>query len=160
MLGAVQAQLNSPFGYDIEFADDFRSTTSSCNAPSYAFTSPAPYAVRTKEPEVVEEPTCLEPYVVQPGDSCEAIALSQEVSTFAVIKAGALDPECHNMWAGLSLCLPAPCSLYRVQYDDTCLSIVDAHPGITASDFLIWNPNISVLCRNLRFFVGNLLCVR
>lgn len=159
MLGVMQIQLSSPFGFNEEFAQDFASTTKSCDSTGYSYISPAPYAVRTNEPVAIDEPTCLDPFEVQAGDTCDSIAISQNISTFAIIKAGAFDPNCRNIKQGRSLCLPEPCDLYRLDYDDTCEGIVESHPGITATDLLSWNPNISILYRNLRFLVNTYICV-
>lgn len=159
MLGVIQIQLNSPFGYHPEFAEDFQSMTASCSATGYSFTSPAPYAISTNYVPAPEPPTCAEPYIVQPGDTCDAIALSMSVSTYAVIKAGDLDFRCVRLQAGSSLCLPAQCSLYRVQYDETCDSILAKHNGLTLINLLNWNPNINPLCRNLDSLVETLICV-
>ncbi|OTB16721.1 carbohydrate-binding module family 50 protein [Daldinia sp. EC12] len=143
MLGVVQTQLNSPFGYHDEFADDFKSITQSCSASGYAFTSPAPYSVTYIPPETTDAPTCSDPYVVKSGESCDSIATSQNVSTFGIIKAGSLSPTCSNLLSGDSLCLPSPSS----------------HKGLTATDLLAWNPNINALCTNLGALVTTLICV-
>ncbi len=159
MLGVVQTQLNSPFGYHPEFAQDFQSMTQSCGANGYAFTSPAPYAVSTNPAPTPEAPTCSEPYIVQPGDSCDAIALSKGVPTYAVKTAGNLNFGCTNLQVGASLCLPSRCTLHRVQYDETCESIMAQHNGLNAVSLLNWNPNINPLCTNLGSLAKTLICV-
>lgn len=163
MLGVVQTQLNSPFGYDNDFAQDFQSATASCGASGYAFTSPAPYALNssaTTPSSPTSTPTCSDPYQVQPGDSCDSIATSKTVSTYAVLSAGGLNPTCTNLLAGSSLCLPGSCDLYRVQYGDTCESIIATKSGLTGNNLLAWNPNINVLCGNIKSLVETLICVR
>ncbi|GAW18021.1 hypothetical protein ANO14919_074900 [Xylariales sp. No.14919] len=159
MLGTIQDQLNSPFGYHAEFAADFQSLTLSCNVTGYTFTSPTPYPSTLIPVEATHAPVCSDPYVVKSGESCDSIAVSLNVSTYSIIKAGGLDPGCGNLSPGDSLCLPAPCQLYRVQYDDTCGSIIAAHGGLNAVDILTWNANINTLCTNLDSLVGTLLCV-
>jgi hypothetical protein len=65
MLGVVQTQLNSPFGYDDDFTQDFLLVTASCDASGYAFTSPAPYALNslaTTPLSPTTTPTCSDPY--------------------------------------------------------------------------------------------------
>lgn len=155
----MQTQLNSQFGYHAEFADKFQSLTASCGATGYAFTSPAPYAVSSNLVAPPEAPTCSEPYIVQPGDSCDAISLAKNIPTFAIIMAGSLNSECSNLQGGASLCLPEPCTLYRVQYDDTCDSILEQHSELDAISLFNWNPNINALCSNLRRLVTTLICV-
>lgn len=162
-LGVVQTQLNSPFGFDEEFAQDFQSLTSSCGSSGYSFTTPAAYAVGTNLPGRAEDanaPSCSNPYVVKSGDSCDAIALARQVSTFSIVKAGGLRSDCSDLIPGASLCLPDPCTLYRVQEGDECTSIISTHSGITGYGFLSWNPNITPLCNNLGDVVTNLVCVR
>jgi len=162
-LGAIQAQLSSPFGYNEEFAQEFQEVKSSCGSSGYSFTTPTAYAISTKLPDRDEDantPSCLNPYIVKSGDSCDSIALAHQISTFSVIKAGRLNSDCTNLRPGVSLCLPAPCNLYRVQPGDDCKDIVKAHSGVTGIGFLLWNPNITPLCTNLADLTGNLICVR
>jgi hypothetical protein len=163
MLGVMEIQLNSPFGYDDEFAADFDSITSSCGASGYAFTSPAPYALNSTATTIstpTTTPSCSSPYLVQSGDTCDSIALAYNVSTFSIITAGSLSPDCGNLQACSSLCLPSSCNLYRVQYDDTCESILAANTNVTGTNLLSWNPNINVLCTNIGYFVQTLICLR
>jgi hypothetical protein len=159
----MKIQLNSPFGYDADFASDFALATSSCNASEYAFTSPTPYALNstaTTTSTPTTTPSCSSPYLVQSGDTCDSIALAHNVSTFSIVTAGSLNPDCSNLQAGSSLCLPSSCQLYRLQYDDTCNSILAANTNVTATNLLSWNPNINVLCTNIDYFVSTLICLR
>lgn len=160
-LGVVSRQLNSPFGYHPDFANDFRSKTSECGATGYTFTSPAPYAISTKpNTSPTDIPTCVSPYTVQAGDTCDAIAVARGVSTHSVVKAGGTDPDCTTLQVGVKLCLPEPCKLYRVQYDDTCERILASVTGLQAHDLLTWNPNINPLCTNLGSMAKKLICIR
>ncbi|KAK4682659.1 hypothetical protein QC764_0021480 [Podospora pseudoanserina] len=159
-LGVVSRQLNSPFGYHPDFANDFRSKTSECGATGYTFTSPAPYAISTKpNTSPTEIPTCVSPYTVQAGDTCDSIAVTRGVSTHSVVKAGGTDPDCTTLQVGVKLCLPEPCKLYRVQYDDTCERILASVTGLQAHDLLTWNPNINPLCTNLGSMAKKLICI-
>ncbi|KAH7073207.1 LysM domain-containing protein [Paraphoma chrysanthemicola] len=161
-LGSMQTQLNSAFGFDEEFAEDFQAVKASCGSTGFAFTTPAAYAVSTNLPTRANDAnvaSCSNPYVVIPGDSCDAIALARQVSTFSVIKAGGLKSDCSNLIPGASLCLPAPCTLYRVQDDDDCKKIVNAHKGVTGAGLLAWNSNLTPLCTNIVEMTRNLICV-
>lgn len=111
-------------------------------------------------PEPTEEPSaCPQSYIVQPNDSCDAIALSKFVSTSSIIKAGNLNSGCTNLQAGASLCLPSRCELYRVKYDETCESILAQHCYIDEISLMNWNPNINQLCTNLGPLAETLICV-
>ena len=141
MLGIGQIQLNSPFGYDAQLAQDFQSLTSSCGAAGYSFASPIAYALNPSAtaPSATRTSAAVCPsfYTVQSGDSCDTIASAQNVSTYAVISAGGLDPACDNLISGTCLCLPGHCTLYRVQETDTCASIVSAQSsGMTGTNLL------------------------
>lgn len=162
MLGMMQNQLNSPFGYDDEFASEFNSTTKSCTATGYAFTSPAPYALNsssTAPSDPNPTPLCANPYRVRKNDTCESIALAHNVSTNALISAGGLSPGCENLQVVGSICLPAKCDLYRVEYDESCEDIIQKHPGLSAMNLLNWNPNIYMVCGNIQALVDTLICV-
>ncbi|KAI8152690.1 hypothetical protein K4K49_003054 [Colletotrichum sp. SAR 10_70] len=159
-LGTAKVLLNSPFGFDAEFAADFKSRTASCGAAGYDFTTPAAYAVTTKPaPTSTDGPACASPYTVQPGDTCDSIATARKVSTNAVIRAAVTGPGCRNLVPGTQLCLPEACAQYRVKWDDSCEDILEAVPGLQAQHLLTWNPNISPLCTNLDDMVGHLICV-
>lgn len=160
-LAGVQRQLNSPFGYDAEFAQGFQSVTAKCGASGYGFTSPAPYAISTStaDPEPTTGPSCASPYVVQQGDTCDSISTAKGVSFYSVVKAARTDTACSILNPGDSICLPQSCSVRRVEYDDTCQGIVDSISGLRASDLLIWNPDINPLCTNLEYFANKLICV-
>ena len=159
-LGVGSILLNSPFGYDAGFATDFTSQTASCGAAGYDFTSPAPYAISTKpHPSPTGAPTCASPYIVQSGDTCNSIATARGVSTHSVIKTGQAGPGCANLIPGKALCLPESCTLYRVQWDDTCADILAAVPGLRPHDLLTWNPNINPLCTNIDAMYEDQICV-
>ncbi|KAK1752213.1 carbohydrate-binding module family 50 protein [Echria macrotheca] len=158
-LGTMQTQLNSAFGYHADFAAEFASIKASCSKTGYPVTSPAPYALSSSPAPAPSAPSCESPYVVQSGDSCDAIALDLNVPTYAIIRAGSLNPQCSNLQVGQSLCLPSPCTLYRVQYDETCDSILAQHAGLDEISLLNWNPNINSLCSNLAVLAETLICV-
>lgn len=174
MLGVIQQQLNSPFGYDTAFASEFTSLTSSCSKTEYAFTSPLPYTVTTPgtatatgtpssspsaSPTEVLEPGCVSLYTIQAGDTCNSIALAQNVSTFAVYGSHGIT-DCSDLATGSKLCLLGQCLLHQVQETDTCDSII-AGAGITVSPsmFVAWNPNIDAVCSNLCTLVGMYICL-
>ncbi|KAH8693418.1 hypothetical protein GQ44DRAFT_765230 [Phaeosphaeriaceae sp. PMI808] len=96
-LGSMQTQLNSPFGYDEEFDQEFQAAKSSCGSSGYSFTTPTGYAVSTNLPDRAPDasnPSCSNTYIVKSGDSCDAITLAHQVSTFSIIKAGGLRNDC------------------------------------------------------------------
>lgn len=162
MLGMMQNQLNSAFGYDDEFASEFNSTTKSCTATGYAFTSPPPYALNfssTAPSDPNPTPLCANPYRVQKNDTCESISLAHNVSTNALVSAGGLGPGCENLQAVGSICLPAKCELYRVEYDESCEDIIQKHPGLSAMSLLNWNPNIYMVCGNIQTLAATFICV-
>lgn len=166
LLGADQTQLNSPFGYDVDFASDFQSKTLSCSATGYPFTVPAAYSTTsstssTTGTAATPTTTCATPYTVQSGDNCNSIAQAKNVSTFSVINVNGLNPNCDNLVAGAIICLASPCNLYLVQSTDTCDGIIQAQgTTITGTQLLAWNPDINSLCGNLYKLQGNYICVR
>ncbi|KAK4139970.1 uncharacterized protein C8A04DRAFT_32541 [Dichotomopilus funicola] len=117
MLGIMQQQLNSPFGYDEAFASAFVSVTSSCSKSGYAFTSPASYVAArigsptaaSASPTAALDPGCVTIYTIQAGDTCESVAASQNVSTFAVYGPSGLKRACSSLPAvGQYICLSRP----------------------------------------------------
>lgn len=165
MLGVYQMQLNSPFGYDDAFASDFASLTSSCSETTYPFTSPAPYtasatAIPSPSASPPLDPGCVTLYTIRAGDTCDSIAVSQNVSTWAIYGASGIR-DCSNLPTGSSLCLQGQCWLYQVKETDTCDSIIAAaRIKVSPITFVAWNPNINPVCTNLFSSVGDYICLR
>jgi hypothetical protein len=162
ILGSLQTQLGSPFGYDEDRAEDFASLTSSCSKTNYAFTTPSVYSLdTTTTAPPVTTPICASTYVVQTDDTCNSIALSQSISTFSLYNTNGIWPSCGNLAIGDSLCIKDTCTTYEVQSSDTCDSILlGLSNTITGSQLLAWNPNINALCANLHDFEETVICVR
>jgi LysM repeat protein len=169
-LGMLQAELNSPLGYDEDLANDFASATSRCSKTGYPFTSPTPYALNASattststgiETSATATATCSDTYTVAAGDTCVSIAIAHNVSTFYLAYDNNLDIYCSGLSFGSTLCLPEICDVYTVQPNDTCISIIRAVPeDITVTQLQTWNPNINLLCGNMDNFKGTIICVR
>jgi len=170
ILGLDQIQLNSPFGYDADFAELFSSQTASCGKTGYAFTTPAPYALTgssTMAPSTTSASipastaSCVATYTVQDGDTCNTVAQNNSVSTFDLLFTNGLSLDCNTFPdSGASLCIPAQCDTYTVSINDTCNSIIATQGGITSAQFLAWNPSVNSLCGNILDFVGDTICLR
>ncbi|KHN93945.1 LysM domain-containing protein [Metarhizium album ARSEF 1941] len=161
-LAAQAKQLASPFGYNSAAASDFAVTTSSCAANSYGYATPTAYALNGTTGGPWPAPSCASgrTYVIKKDDDgCNAIAGAQNVSTEALISVNGLDVDCNSMPAvGASLCLPASCSIYQVQPDDSCADIAAA-ANITIGQLLAWNPVISPGCTTLTAWAGRYICL-
>ncbi|KAA8652732.1 uncharacterized protein ATNIH1004_001637 [Aspergillus tanneri] len=166
MLRTFQVELNSPFGYDDEFADYYRSLTSSCGVLDYPITSPPPYTVtRTPTPTSSHTssptPSCASYYTVREGDDCLSVSKAQRVSAAMLRYENGLTADCTN-WpdVGTSLCIPAPCELYTLQANETCYGISQAHnTTFTVTQLISWNPDINRDCSNLEAIIGTQLCI-
>lgn len=96
----------------------------------------------------------------QAGDTCNSIAVSQNVSTWAVYDASGIR-DCSNLPTGSSLYLQGQCWLYQVKETNTCDSIIAAaRIKVSPSTFVAWNPNINPVCTNLFSSVGDYICLR
>ncbi|KAI9831287.1 MAG: hypothetical protein M1826_003726 [Phylliscum demangeonii] len=169
VLGVLQTQLNSYFGYDAAWAKNLSSMTSSCHATGYPVTSPAPYGHPTDSVSTTptsststSSPSCAATYPAQAGDDCHSISLAHKVSTAALLVTNALEAYCYNFpKAGTKLCLPASCDVYTVQANDTCFAITQAHKNaFTTSQLLSWNVDINRACSNMGQLVGQQICIR
>ncbi|KAF2495511.1 hypothetical protein BU16DRAFT_618299 [Lophium mytilinum] len=161
VLGVSQIQLNSPFGYSDDLAEDFRSDTASCGATNYSFTSPPPYTQNhTATPTLaIATPTCSS-YAVQANDTCDSIAVAHNVSTFSVVSLNGLYLDCSDLAVGRDICLASACMLHEVQWGETCASILEGlGQKVTGTQLLAWNPNINGLCGNIYDMVGTHICV-
>ncbi|CAG8067040.1 unnamed protein product [Penicillium salamii] len=170
-LGALEAQLNSPLGYDEVMGDNFVSLTSSCSATGYSFTSPTPYALNATATATevsssaiassTATPSCASYYQLKETDDCNSVAKSLGVSTYFLLQANNLDLYCQNFAAKVNqtLCIPLQCNTYTWQADDTCDSVVGGLENVTLPQFFSWNPNINSLCLNSPFFIGYEVCL-
>jgi hypothetical protein len=163
ILGGMQTDLNSPFGYDERYEADFRARTSSCNKLTYTFTTPGSETVppsTTTTTKDLPTPSCVSTYAVSASDTCASIALRFSVSTWSIIKLNGLDPQCNNLQSNSTLCLGTQCPVHQIGPYDTCDSIVaDAGGSFTGNEFAVWNPNVDSLCYNLHDSSSNVVCV-
>ncbi|KAG8788553.1 hypothetical protein FRC12_014433 [Ceratobasidium sp. 428] len=150
----------SVFGYDPTFVSSVWPTiqskckiTTVINDPGQAYINlttpdPGPRACQSGKT-----------YTVKSGDTCQAIAASQNVGTNDLISINSILPGCTSIQVGQVLCLPLTCQTYTVKSGDTCNSIVAAQGSeVTYAQLLNWNPTLDPYCTNL--IAGVNICVR
>ncbi|KAI0295013.1 hypothetical protein BC826DRAFT_968608 [Russula brevipes] len=139
-----------------------------CTAVQTTSPPPTQTATATATPTPTP-PTCSTTRVVQPGDTCEAIANAAGISVSTLLANNpAINSGCTNLFIGQVLCTASPttprprdstgtCSTTRVvQSGDTCEAIAKA-AGISVSTLLANNPAVNSGCTNL--FIGQVLCI-
>lgn len=171
-LGPMKLQLESPLGYDEDWASEFASMTSSCGVTGYEYTSPTAYASSTSIATTTTGSTiasttatsgtatesCSSTYTVQLNDTCNSIAASQNISTYNLMLANSITILCSNLpEEGEEICIPALCSTTTLQHGDSC-DDYESSWGVSLAKILAWNPIISSSCGNLDLFVGWSLC--
>ncbi|PLB53269.1 hypothetical protein P170DRAFT_404258 [Aspergillus steynii IBT 23096] len=166
MLKTFQVELNSPFGYDDEFASYYRSLTSSCGVSDYPITLPPSYTVTATSStstttSVTPSISCASKYAVKKGDDCSSVSQAQQVSEAMLRYNNEIAADCSNFPdVGTSLCLPATCDVYTLQANQTCYDIALAYNStFTVTQLISWNPDINRDCSNLEVMVGTHLCV-
>ncbi|KAK1767906.1 pectate lyase superfamily protein-domain-containing protein [Phialemonium atrogriseum] len=109
------------------------------------------------------EPFCVSGnyYTAQAGDTCNSIALANDVSSanvfYAATAAGSAR-GCSDLPAGLTICLPLTCMTYLVKSTDNCFT-ASASAGI--DDIAVYNSWIDDGCDNLHeanATLGSVLC--
>lgn len=164
-LSVLKRQLESPFGYSDEAAEDFVSLTSSCGATGYDFASPTPYALNAtstgagSSASATASSSCSGFHTVEKEESCVTISEARNVSTYGLIASNALDAACNSISEGRNLCLPSTCKTYQLGLSDTCESLISSLE-ITMAQLLAWNPMINTGCSNLASWIGWYLCAR
>ncbi|KDQ28621.1 hypothetical protein PLEOSDRAFT_1038797, partial [Pleurotus ostreatus PC15] len=102
---------------------------------------------------------CARTYTVRPGDTCDAIAADQGVSSFQLAASNSctINEDCTNIFPGQAsmstftgvICLQRVCldcnDVHVVAAGDTCTSIAD-EAGITVPTLEANNPNIAPNC--------------
>ncbi|PHH89144.1 hypothetical protein CDD83_6595 [Cordyceps sp. RAO-2017] len=165
MLHTFQVELNSPFGYDSEFASYYTSLTSSCGVTDYPIISPTPYTVSrtatTTSPSASASESCASRYNAKEGDDCLSVSKSQRVSTAMLRFQNGIAADCSNFpEAGTSLCIPESCEPYTLLANETCRGISEAHnASFTMTQLISWNPDINRDCSNLEALTGTQLCI-
>ncbi|KAK6950779.1 hypothetical protein Daesc_007304 [Daldinia eschscholtzii] len=128
MLGVVQTQLSSPFGYHDEFADDFKSMTRSFPNGQLNPTHSPPggklgdVTITIGPPTPTDDPTtpvpkptngkdestdrCAKWYTVQDGDYCENVSIRQSISLrdFYFLNPS-IDANCTNLLLDIAFCV-------------------------------------------------------
>ncbi|KAL8671163.1 MAG: hypothetical protein Q9168_004340 [Polycauliona sp. 1 TL-2023] len=148
----VQAQSTAYSNYGPGYVDPYKNIQSICNVehPTDIQKPPTNISNYYNFADSAYQPACLsgKTYQVAAGDSCQKIAASQGVATGTLQAINNIYPECTNLIAGSTICLPQICQTYLVQPGDTCWSIASAH-GSSYSTFSGYNPTINSQCSNL-----------
>ncbi|KAF8594967.1 hypothetical protein BDV93DRAFT_564879 [Ceratobasidium sp. AG-I] len=155
----VQSQ-QSVFDYDPTFVSTTWPTIQSKCKITTAITDPGQAYLNITTPNAGPV-TCQsgKTYTVKSGDTCQAIAVSQNIGTNDLIAINSILPGCTSIWVGQVLCLPLSCQTYTVKSGDTCNSIVAANAAdMSYAQFLSWNPTIDTWCSNL--IAGMNICIR
>lgn len=100
-------------------------------------------------------------YTVQGNETCVDISLASNVSTPLLADLNALGVGCQYLIANKTLCLPGICSIYLVQPNDTCTSILsNISRKVSLPIFRSWNPRVNSQCSNLNTLVDQYICLR
>ncbi|KEY74070.1 hypothetical protein S7711_02659 [Stachybotrys chartarum IBT 7711] len=164
MLEPWRIQLESPLGYDDEFAEDFSSVTESCGASGYSYSTPTAYGTpvsptNSETSTSTAEPTpCATPYTVGEGDTCETIAAAHNVSSFGLIDRNGLDIFCHLPDAGGEICLPAQCRTHFLLINDNCRTLSRQY-NVTRVQLVSWNSNFDPQCLFIERWRYTTVCV-
>ena len=126
------------------------------NQPTATKDSPFP----TPTPEEI---MCLSEieHTTQSGDTCDSLAVKYNVSSAAIFSGNPDILDCYNMVKGVKLCMPLPCTVYKLQKEDTCPD-VRYHTGISTRVIRWLNPWIKRDCSNIQSAtetLGRVLCV-
>lgn len=105
--------------------------------------------------------TCQNIVAVDGDSDCYKLSSWNNVSTFSLLYENNLEAYCSNFPKSGRLCLPQTCSVYQVQKNDTCSSIIQKHhSSFTATQLKSWNPNINKPCSNLGQLENSYICIR
>ncbi|KAF5367280.1 hypothetical protein D9615_010465 [Tricholomella constricta] len=106
------------------------------------------------------DPVCGRTYTVVPGDTCDAISVAQNVSTYQLaVNNPTVNAACDNLFIDQVLCLGIEgqdCSTVRLVVEgDSCGAIL-SDAGITLDVLRANNPNVDEGCTNI--YPGEVLC--
>ncbi|KAM0272161.1 hypothetical protein ACHAQH_008838 [Verticillium albo-atrum] len=164
-LGPLALQLASPIGVSVDIAALFNSTIASCKDSDYNVEIATPYAKLAVSQTIAgaaasQTPrTCDRSYTVKKGDTCNSIAVAQNVSTFGLVQMNAMNINCEVMPdKGTNLCLDRPCDTYTIRAGEDCASISETF-GLSENQFIALNPMIDSTCSNIKRWKNYVVCV-
>ncbi|CEJ91232.1 hypothetical protein VHEMI06956 [[Torrubiella] hemipterigena] len=152
----------SPYsGYDNQtIQQQYKYTATTCGKNDAVF-DPTPGGFHPNN-TLPPDNTCIshKRYITKDGDSCDSIALGNNVSSAALFWINPQIQNCTSILPKQTLCLPLSCpSLYKVKPEDSCIGIATANT-VTKQSLLSWNPALNQTCANLQSGVwGSVLCV-
>ncbi|RKL32578.1 Glucan 1,3-beta-glucosidase [Fusarium proliferatum] len=160
-VGRLKMMQASPFSYynrDLFYEDALKKAVKRCslsNVPTTPKDSPFP-----SEPS--EPRFCLSgvTYTTKAGDTCDSLALKYSVSSAAIFIGNPDILDCADMMEGVSICMPLQCKTYKLQENDTCMSVA-YFTGLQQDDIRLLNPWVHELCGNLQsatIVLGRVIC--
>ncbi|KAM0211010.1 hypothetical protein ACHAQD_010475 [Fusarium lateritium] len=161
-VGRLKMMQASPYSYysrDSFYEDALKQAVKRCSLSSQPTTtkgSPFPS-------EAAEAAFCLSDatYTTKAGDTCDALALKYNVSSSAIFIGNPDILDCNDMVGGVSICLPLQCKTYKLDKDDTCMSVAHA-TGLDQGEIRPLNPWVHELCGNLQSAtetLGRVICI-
>ncbi|OAA67645.1 LysM domain-containing protein [Cordyceps fumosorosea ARSEF 2679] len=157
-LGAWKDELESPIGYDAQYAEEFIALTASCKANGYAFKTPS-YSIH--QPVPTSSPpawSCETPYVVGGDDSCSILAQKLNVTEYGISDLNGLSLDCDPLPVGKTICLPPMCKIHKVKVADE-INELAARYEVTVGQLVAWNPMIRLDGSNLYDLFGRSICI-
>jgi hypothetical protein len=151
--------------YNADYKAQLEYVYSQCNINGPTAIPPPLVANQPSAPlEIPAQSYCLtgNRYTTKQGDTCDSVATISGVSTAALYMGNQkVLPDCQELAAGLTLCIPLTCTTYRVKSNDTCLSI-EKVLGLEIDAVRGYNAWIKSDCSNLQpgtDFYGKNICV-
>ncbi|KAJ5701324.1 hypothetical protein N7488_008872 [Penicillium malachiteum] len=121
------AMLGSTYGQQRLDLVAFASLLSSCSVPAsiYHYSTPTATSATLSSTTVTAVATCTgTTYTLESDDTCESISSAHSIAIDRFITENHLDSNCTTLNTGDDVCLSASCTLYEVQANDTCSSIL------------------------------------
>ncbi|KAL8904121.1 MAG: hypothetical protein Q9207_003472, partial [Kuettlingeria erythrocarpa] len=140
---------------DESFVGQYKEAQAVCGVNYPTDVKPWPFNVTEERPVGIITSTDATPVrlsgktiTVTSRQSCQGIAAENNVAKGTLRLINNIFPDCSNLAAGASLCLPLSCTTYVVQPGDTCFSIASAK-GTDFRNIVSYNPSLNQDCSNL-----------
>ncbi|KAM3490965.1 hypothetical protein MY3957_005742 [Beauveria namnaoensis] len=156
-IGTWKDQLESPVGYDPQYAEEFAALTASCKADGYAFKTPS-YSVIQPVPTSQPVFTCERPYTVAAGDTCSSVAPKRSVTEYGISDLNGLSIDCDPLPVGKTICIPPTCKVHKIGAADDINGLA-AKYQVTVGQLVAWNPMIRLDGSNLRNLFDRSICI-
>ncbi|RAL00815.1 uncharacterized protein BO80DRAFT_407163 [Aspergillus ibericus CBS 121593] len=178
-LRMFQTEISNGYFYYDDLAEQYTSLTSSCGVSTLDLPTSTSVVVKrhaalyslhlspstcssnflsSSSPSATPTACSDRSAVIQPGDTCDTFAATNNVSTWRMLLENGLQSGCVDTPSNGTLCVTGHCQTHLATANDSCMSLARQY-GISITQFITWSSVLNSLCSNFDVLVGHYVCV-